>query len=181
MKVFIRKIEVHIALGRGTASSLKQRLEAASRCQEWGYRLAFHFDPLLAYSEWKSGYAEVVARLFAVVDPSVIAWISLGSLRFMPPLKAIVRQHHPRSTILVEEFVPGLDGKLRYFRDLRVEMYSRLKDLLLKVSPDLCIYLCMESNDVWREALGFIPAEKGGLSAILDQRALEILDCRLST
>lgn len=165
----------------GTASSLEERLAAARRCQDWGYRLAFHFDPLLAYPEWKEGYAEVVARLFAVVDPSVIAWISLGSLRFMPPLKAIVRQHHPRSTILDEEFVPGLDGKLRYFRDLRVEMYSRLKDLLLKVSPDLCIYLCMESNDVWRETLGFIPAEKGGLSAILDQRALEILDCRLST
>jgi spore photoproduct lyase len=60
-----------------------------------------------------------------------------------------------------------------------VEMYSRLKDLLLKVAPDLCIYLCMESNDVWREALGFIPAEKGGLSAILDRKALEISDFRL--
>jgi spore photoproduct lyase len=160
----------------GTASSLEERLAAAHRCQDWGYRLAFHFDPLLAYPGWKEGYAEVVDRLFSVVDPGVVAWISLGSLRFMPPLKTIVRQHHPGSTILDEEFVPGLDGKLRYFRDLRVEMYSRLKDLLLKVAPDLCIYLCMESNDVWREALGFIPAEKGGLSAILDRKALELLD-----
>ena len=162
----------------GTASSLEERLAAARRCQDWGYRLAFHFDPLLAYPRWKGGYAEVVDRLFSVVDPGVVAWISLGSLRFMPPLKAIIKQDHRGSTILDEEFVPGLDGKLRYFRDLRVEMYSRLKDLLLKVAPDLCIYLCMESNDVWREALGFIPAERGGLSAILDQKALEIVGCR---
>ena len=156
----------------GTASPLEERLEAARRCQQWGYSLAFHFDPLLAYPKWKEGYAEVVARLFSAVDPSGIAWISLGSLRFMPSLKAIIRQSHPLTTILDEEFVPGLDGKLRYFRDLRVEMYSHLRELLLSVHKDLCLYLCMESDDVWREALGFTPADRGGLSAMLDRQAL---------
>ena len=90
----------------------------------------------------------------------------------MPSLKAIIRQHHPLTTILDEEFVPGLDGKLRYFRDLRVEMYSHLKELLLSVHKDLCLYLCMESDDVWREALGFTPPERGGLRAMLDRQAL---------
>jgi len=151
---------------------LEERLEAARRCQQWGYLLAFHFDPLLAYPKWKEGYAEVVARLFSAVDPSGIAWVSLGSLRFMPSLKAIIRQSHPLTTILDEEFVPGLDGKLRYFRDLRVEMYSHLRELLLSVHKDLCLYLCMESDDVWREALGFTPADRGGLSAMLDRQAL---------
>jgi spore photoproduct lyase len=156
----------------GTASSLRERLEAASRCQEWGYRLAFHFDPLLAYPQWREGYEEVVDRLFSAVDPDGVAWISLGTLRFMPSLKATIRQNHPLSAILHEEFVPGLDGKLRYFRDLRVEMYKHLKDLLLSVHKDLCLYLCMESNDVWRETFGFIPAERGGLSAMLDRQLL---------
>lgn len=168
-----------IAREEMAASSLEERLEAARRCQDWGYRLAFHFDPLLAYPRWKEGYAEVVARLFSAVDPDGIAWISLGTLRFMPSLKGTIRQHHPLTTILNEEFVPGLDGKLRYFRDLRVEMYTHLKDLLLEVEQDLCIYLCMESNDVWLEALGFTPEEKGGLPAILDKQALEIVDFRL--
>jgi spore photoproduct lyase len=168
-----------IAREEGTASSLEERLAAARRCQEWGYRLAFHFDPLLAYPRWREGYAEVVARLFSMVDPSLIAWISLGSLRFMPSLKAIIRRRHLLTTILDEEFIPGLDGKLRYFRDLRVELYAHLKDLLLEVKRDLCIYLCMESNDVWREALGYTPAERGGLPAILDRQALRIADCRL--
>ena len=76
------------------------------------------------------------------------------------------------TTILDKEFIPGLDGKLRYFRDLRVEMYNHLKDLLLAVHKDLCIYLCMESDDVWREAFGFIPADHGGLSVMLDRQAL---------
>ncbi len=154
------------------AAPLEERLEAARRCQEWGYRVAFHFDPLLFYSEWQHGYKEVVDRLFSKVNPSDIAWISLGTLRFMPSLKQIIQERYPKTTILDEEFIPGLDGKLRYFRDLRVEMYAYLKDLLLEVKRDLCIYLCMESNDVWREALGFTPAEKGGLCRILDCQAL---------
>jgi len=152
------------------AAGLEARLEAARRCQEWGYRLAFHFDPLIACPGWQQGYTEVVNRLAATVDPERIAWISLGTLRFMPALKEIIRRRHTGSALLHEEFVPGLDGKLRYFRDLRVEMYRHLSTLLRRLSRDLLIYLCMESEDIWREALGFSPAERGGLSAMLDSR-----------
>ena len=161
-----------IAQEEAGAATLEARVAAARRCQEWGYRLAFHFDPLLAYPEWRSGYEKVVDHLFSRVDPKAVVWISLGTLRFMPALKAIIRARYPMTTILDEEFIPGLDGKLRYFRDLRVEMYNHLKDLLLAVHKDLCIYLCMESDDVWREAFGFTPADRGGLSVMLDRQAL---------
>ncbi|UCG13811.1 MAG: DNA photolyase [Deltaproteobacteria bacterium] len=161
-----------IASEEAAATSLDDRLEAARRCQEWGYRIAFHFDPLLVHPNWQQNYTEVVSRLFSTVDPRGIAWISLGTLRFMPALKPIIQQRHPESTILHEEFVPGLDGKMRYFRDLRVEMYRHLNELLKKGCEDLCIYLCMESEDVWTEALGFTPEERGGLCAILDRQAL---------
>jgi spore photoproduct lyase len=154
------------------AATLEERLGAAKRCQRWGYRVAFHFDPLLVYPGWQQGYQEVVDRLFSAVDPGGIAWISLGTLRFMPSLKTVIQQRYPNTSILDEEFVPGLDGKLRYFRDLRVEMYAYLNELLLGVYKDLCVYLCMESDDVWREAFGFTPAERGGLSGMLDRRAL---------
>jgi spore photoproduct lyase len=160
-----------IAEEESGAAPLEARLEAAQRCQGWGYRVAFHFDPLLAYPGWKQGYREVVDRLFSAVDPGGIAWISMGTFRFMPSLKTVIQKRYPNSSILDEEFVPGLDGKLRYFRDLRVEMYAYLNELLLGIHKDLCVYLCMESDDVWREAVGFTPAERGGLSAMLDRRA----------
>jgi spore photoproduct lyase len=156
-------------------ASLRERLAAAGRCQEWGYRMAFHFDPLLFYPEWKHGYREVVDHLFSVIDPRSIVWISLGALRFMPSLKSIIRERHPTTTILDEEFIPGLDGKLRYFRDLRVEMYRHLRELLLEKDKNLCIYLCMESDDIWREVFGYTPAEKGGLPAILDRQAVQMV------
>ena len=160
-----------IAADEAGTATLEERLEAAHRCQQWGYRVAFHFDPLLAHPEWQQGYEEVVDRLFSNVKPEGIAWISLGTLRFMPSLKTVIQQRYPSTTILDEEFVPGLDGKLRYFRDLRVKMYAHLRELLLGGHEDLCIYLCMESDDVWREAFEFTPAECGGLSAMLDRQA----------
>jgi spore photoproduct lyase len=161
------------------SASLRERLQAARRCQEWGYRIAFHFDPLLLYPQWKHGYREVVEDLFSTIEPQSVAWISLGTLRFMPALKKVIRERYPITTILDEEFIPGLDGKLRYFRDLRVEMYGHMRELLLGKDKNLCIYLCMESDDVWREVFGYTPREKGGLPAILDERALQILDFRL--
>ncbi|MBW1980939.1 MAG: DNA photolyase [Deltaproteobacteria bacterium] len=154
------------------AASLSQRLAAAARCQAWGYRLAFHFDPLIAYPGWQQDYADLVAQLFKAVDPAGIAWISLGTLRFMPSLKATLFERIADSAILGEEFITGMDGKLRYFRDLRVEMYRHLSDLLRQGRRDLCIYLCMESDDIWREGLGFSAADRGGLVALLDQQAL---------
>ena len=51
-------------------------------------------------------------------------------------------------------------------------MYAYLKDLLVGVHQDLCVYLCMEGDDIWREAFGFTPAERGGLSTMLDRQAL---------
>jgi len=161
-----------IAGEEAATASLEQRIAAARRCQSWGYRLAFHFDPLLAYPNWKQGYAEVVHRLFSTVDPSGVVWISLGALRFMPSLKPIIRERYPTSIIMAEEFIPGLDGKMRYFRDLRVNMFRHLSSLLSGVNRDICVYLCMESEDIWRESLGFAPAERGGLSALLDRQAL---------
>jgi spore photoproduct lyase len=130
----------------------------------------------LFYPEWKQGHQELVDYLFSVIDPPSVVWISLGTLRFMPSLKPIIRERHPTTTILDEEFIPGLDGKLRYFRDLRVEMYRHLRKLLLGKDKNLCIYLCMESDDVWREVFGYTPAEKGGLPAILDKQALQMVN-----
>jgi len=161
-----------IAREEAGAAPLKERLEAARRCQEWGYRLAFHFDPLLVYPDWERGYGEVVDQLFSAVEPSTVAWVSLGALRFMPSLKPIIRKRYPASNLLTEEFIPGLDGKLRYFRDLRVKIFRHLGSLLNGGNQNLCVYLCMESEDIWREALGFTPAERGGLGAMLDRRAL---------
>lgn len=152
------------------SATLQERLEAARQCAEWGYKLAFHFDPIIEHPGWREGYAATIDALFATVPAEAIAWISLGALRFLPSLKEIGIKRFPASTIYFNEFVQGLDGKSRYFRPNRVEMYlSIYRRLKEKAASTTCIYFCMESDEIWREVMGFVPAAQGGLPKMLDR------------
>jgi spore photoproduct lyase len=152
------------------SATLEERLQAAQKCAEWGYRLAFHFDPIIDYPGWQDEYAETIDRLFEKVPASAIAWISLGALRFIPNLKEIAISRFPGAKIYYHEFVTGLDGKARYFRPNRVRLYQHIFALLQKkVVAGTCVYFCMESDEIWREVMGYAPGEKGGLAQMLDR------------
>ena len=151
-------------------ASLEERLQAAVRCAGWGYRLAFHFDPIILHPGWQEGYRATIDRLFATVPAEAIAWISLGALRYLPPLKQIAASRFPASRFFYQEFIDGLDGKRRYVRPQRVAMYAPIVDALKKSAhPETCIYFCMENDTIWREVFGYIPDERGGLPAMLDR------------
>jgi len=150
-------------------ASLEERLAAALKCADKGYLLAFHFDPIIFHQGWQKGYRKTIARLFEIVPAERIAWISLGALRYLPQLKTIATDRFPSSRFFYQEFIEGLDGKSRYFRDQRVEMYKVIADEMLRFAdPRTCLYFCMESDVVWKEVFGYVPAEKGGLDRMLD-------------
>lgn len=123
------------------AASLEERIEAARRVQQWGYRVGFHFDPIVHYEGWEQEYRQAIGDIFAVVDPSRVAWVSLGALRFTPRLREIVRRRFPKSIIPYGELVPAHHGKLRYFRPIREEMYARLSEWIRKPRPG-CLCIC---------------------------------------
>jgi spore photoproduct lyase len=155
---------------RGTAG-MKARLRAAAQCEAWGYPLAFHFDPLILYDGWEKDYERLVKDLFNAVSAENVVWISLGSFRFMPSLKPIVQKRFPRSKIVYGEFIPGVDGKMRYFKPLRIELYQRMATWIREMAPGVVIYFCMEDEEVWQRVMGFVPKERGGLSRMLDASA----------
>lgn len=151
-------------------ASLEERIDAALKCAQWGYRLAFHFDPIVWHPGWEKGYADTINYLFSRVPKDRIAWISMGGLRYLPKLKAIANQRFPKSKIFFEEFILGLDGKQRYFRDHRTEMYTFVaSEIKRHAAPETCLYMCMESDEIWQEVFEFTPEEQGGLPAMLDR------------
>lgn len=141
----------------GTAS-LSERLNAARRCQNAGYRLGFHFDPMIEYSGWEPDYQDMIEQTFATVDWRRVAWLSLGVLRDTPRLKRIMRGRFPQTQLLTGEQVPCPDGKLRYFQPLRVDMYRKMVKWIRLAAPTVKVYLCMESREVWEQVFGFSPA-----------------------
>jgi len=161
---------------RGTAS-LGARLRAAAQCEAWGYPLAFHFDPLILYAGWEKDYRRLMRVLFRTVSADNVVWVSLGSFRFMPSLKRIIQERSPQSKIIYGEFVPGLDGKMRYFKPLRIQLYRKIVAWIKELAPDVVIYFCMEDKEVWEKALGFVPDDVGGLSKMLDNSAARHCAC----
>ena len=162
-------------------ASLNARLDAAERCQEWGYPLAFHFDPMILYNGCEDDYREVVKQLFGRIAASNIVWISLGTLRFMPPLKPIITQRFPESTIAYGELIAGLDNKMRYFKPLRIALYRQMVAWIRDAAPDVTLYYCMEDDEVWEKTMGWIPPSEGGLARLLDSSAINTCNLLSST
>jgi spore photoproduct lyase len=160
-------------------ASLDARLDAAATCESWGYPLAFHFDPMVIYDGCEKDYEAVIRRLFERIRPESVVWISLGTFRFMPDLKPIIQDRFPESKIVYGEFVTGLDGKMRYFKPLRIALYRHVVRCIREVAPGVVVYFCMEDDEVWKKSLGFLPSERGGLEKMLDRSAME--HCRLTT
>jgi spore photoproduct lyase len=141
----------------GTAS-LAERLRAARRCQDAGYRLGFHFDPMIEYSGWEQDYEAMLAQTFGTIDWRRIAWLSIGVLRNTPGLKRTMRDRFPRTALLTGEQVLCPDGKLRYFQPLRAEMYRKMLSWIRHAAPTVKVYLCMESKEVWEQVFGYAPS-----------------------
>ncbi len=129
----------------GVAATLEERLDAARRVAAAGYRIAFHFDPMIRIPDWKKAYGDLV-RLLADFDSPAPEWISLGTIRYPDGLKGFI-ERRPYGN---DEFIPSGDGKMRYLQPLRSAMYRHMRRYLKEFLPETPVYLCMESAAVWR-------------------------------
>jgi spore photoproduct lyase len=135
----------------GTASA-DERVAAARACQEAGYWIGLRFDPLVRYPGWECDYRDLIEKMGAQLNPGLIRDCQLGVFRYTPGLGRIIRERFPKSWLRLEESVPCGDGKSRYLKPLRIDMYRKTIGWLREFFPNLKIELCMESLEV-EEAL----------------------------
>lgn len=140
----------------GYAEPLEARLAAAERAAAAGYGVAFHFDPIIRVTGWEQLYRRVVEKL-SRFRGSDLPWISLGTVRFTKALREKIDDR----PYLYDEFVPSRDGKLRYMQRERVAVYAAMRRWIDEVL-DAPVYLCMESEAVWKRAFGALPAAADG-------------------
>jgi spore photoproduct lyase len=153
---------------RGTASPAR-RIAAARRLFDSGYRVAFHFDPIIAYSEARADYAALLDELFDTIAPERIAFMSLGGLRMTPALRRIVRRRHPEDPMMVGEEVLSPDGRWRAFAPLRVGLYRALHERIRRAGVAAPLYLCMEPVSVHERVFGVCPGTPGAMGESLAQ------------
>ena len=133
------------------STSLDERIASAKCCAEAGYKVAFHFDPVVHFNRWSKEYDKVINLLFDKINPDDIAWISVGTFRFKPEVKKVIEMRFPQNKILDEELLPGFDNKLRYPYKIRHDIYKGMLETLSKRSKNIPIYLCMEEASMWRD------------------------------
>ena len=152
------------------ASGLDERIAAARKVIEKGYRVGFHFDPMMYHEGWEQGYRAVVELMAENIPPESIAWVSIGALRFMPQLKGIAQKRFPGTRIYTGEFVAGMDGKMRYLQEIRIEMFTKMAGWFQDLLPGVFVYFCMENELSWNKSFGYFPASNAALKSLLDQR-----------
>jgi len=135
------------------ASRVKARVQAALLAARRGYKIGFHFDPLIYYDGWEDEYRDAVEKLFSFDEiRKNTVWISLGTLRYTPGLKQTAEKRFSDNIMFYQgEFFADSDGKLRYKKNIRIGMYNKMISWIRSFKMDACIYLCMESEDVWQK------------------------------
>jgi len=141
----------NIDLYEGGTADLEERLAAAASACDAGYLTAFHFDPIITVDGTIDEYLEVVDAIFEKVKPERVAWISLGCFRHSPGFKEIIREVFPGQKLTTAEMFPGQDGKFRYLKRTRASIYAAMLDRIRSHTDMPFVYLCMESESVWRD------------------------------
>jgi spore photoproduct lyase len=133
-------------LGTG---ALAERVEAAKRCQDHGYRIRIRIDPGILYPDWQAGHADLIQRALSVIGPENI---TLGMLRLLPGhFRLAAGAYGARARKLWDHnFVRGAsDCKLRYPPKKRIDFYTFLIDAIRSFNKKVSISLCRETPEIW--------------------------------
>jgi spore photoproduct lyase len=152
---------------------LFSRLKAIEKAQNHGYKIGIHFDPIVIFDRWQVAYLALVKEISKIIDPSRIAWWSLGALRFPYSLREHIFKYRD-SRLFEGELIKGHDGKYRYFKPLRLELFRYMKQKIQEhISKDVPLYLCMEDKEVWEEVFPEIPPNEEAVNKYLYESALK--------
>ena len=134
------------------AVSLDERLRAMKRARDAGIKVAVRFDPIIPFYANLDAYDHLIGRLSGTVDLGGLHHLELGVLRFPPGLWERVHERNPRSPLLHGEYLRDRDGKIRFYRPMRVALYRETVRLIRARCSGVPIELSMENCSVWEDA-----------------------------
>ncbi len=156
--------ETQSRLMEPATATTTERIEAAGKCDAWGYTTRYKFKPIVPVLNWRDELAEMTRQVFERSRPDLIslftlAWMDHSELCRLADTSLI----DPRFLAGAEAAAEDLNGVLvRPFpHELRREVYEHCIDQIRKYDRDIPISLCTESLDMWRELgprLGLNPA-----------------------
>lgn len=139
---------------------LERRLNAAEILSKYGYKIGFHFDPLIMTENFEKLYGELIENLTSRINEEAVEYISISTFRCPPELMNIIRQRKTSSILTKGDFIKGIDGKTRYFKSERIKMIRFVTEKIKKQWKKPFIYYCMEHGSIWEKILNYDPGER---------------------
>lgn len=150
-----------------STASFEERITAAKKCLSKGFKVAFHIDPIIWHPNWKENYLGLVSRITEEFRPEDIPHISLGTLRFQPEQRHIMKERFGMQSLVTSaEMFRSKDGKMRYDYSLRKEMFQTLLEAFKQHSPRWRVALCMETPEAWVPTIQGSPRKNQNLEEL---------------
>lgn len=138
--------EVSSAFEQNTPS-VADRISAMQRCAEAGYPVRAVMMPIIPIDGWREAYGEFLATLLEAVP---LSRITLGSICSYSQAQRLLELKLGRNNAISSmiDCDPGKseDGRLRFCRSTREEVYRHLVACIRRERSDLEIGLCLEEE-----------------------------------
>lgn len=130
--------------------SIDERLEAMRLVAERGYPVRAIMMPIIPIDGWEEAYAAFTDRLLETVP---IQRLTLGGICIYRSARHLMERKMGTRNVVSEHIdatsLNAGDGRARYPRDLRHEVYSLIIEFARRLRPDLEIALCLEEQALW--------------------------------
>ncbi len=127
--------------------SILSRLDAMQRCAQAGYPVRAVVMPIIPVADWRETYGRF---LLTLLDSVPLSRITLGSICSYPQAQRLMElklgRQNAISTLLDRGPAKSDDGRLRFGRSRREEVYRYLIGCIRQRRPDLEIGLCLEDE-----------------------------------
>ena len=132
-------------------ASLDQRILALKMCQKSGLSTGIIIDPMIHYEGWKEDYPKMISHIAREIDLQKIDRLFVGSFRYRKKMDQDIQNKFPKTKLFTGEFVLARDGKYRYYKPIREEMYRQVRNsFAIHGRP---ISLSMEFPETWSKLI----------------------------
>jgi spore photoproduct lyase len=141
--------EVVVAFEQNT-SSVRDRITAMQRCAEAGYPVRAVLMPIIPVVGWQENYGQFLKMLLEAVP---LSRITLGSICSYSQAQRLLELKLGKNNAISSmiDCTPGTsaDGRLRFCRSTREEVYRYLIACIRQERPNLEIGLCLEERSMF--------------------------------
>jgi len=130
--------------------TMRERIEAARKCQQAGYTVRFRFSPILPIKGWREENRQMIEEMFSAVRPDVLVIETLHSM------DAAAFRRTFDTCQFDEEFVAAIQEDagqprpdLPFPFEARAKIHRFFIDEITRISPTTRIALCLETPEMW--------------------------------